>query len=129
MDVIQEVRDFLYNLEMKAGIRSAVMAVEKDVKEIGTETVNYIKTNGLQDVYTLATALLAGAATGTPWATLGATLVTQAESAGIALAKGAEAIVLGQAQTDLIAVGKLISPTSNAIVASITPSASPAPAA
>lgn len=97
----------------EAPIEQEVIA---DVKAIGGAAITYIETNGLQAAYDIAKALLAGAATGTPWATLGATLLAQLEAAGISIAKGAEAIILGQAQADLIATGSLISPTSGTVV-------------
>ena len=74
-------------------------------------------------MYALAKAALLGAATGTPWATIAATVVTQGEAAGIQIAKGAETIVLAQAQADLIAAGNLVAPSTGAVVA-----ANPAPA-
>ncbi len=107
---------------------ATVQKVETDVVAIGTSALNYIKNNALTDLYNIALAVLTGAATGTPWATLGATVVTQGEAAGIAIEKGAESIVLAQAQADLIAAGTLVSPTSGAVVtsAAVTPSAAPA---
>jgi len=102
-----------------------VQTFETDIDEIVDEAGNYIKVNGLQDVYSLAKALLLSVATQTPWAELCANLASQAVSAGIALAKGAEAIVLGKAQADLLATGSIASPTTNAPVA---PLAQDAPA-
>ncbi len=100
-----------------AKFRPEIKIVENDAHAIVSASVSYIEKNGLQALYGLATALLTGAVTGTPWAELGASLVTQAETAGIAIAKGAETIVLGQAQADLIAAGKLIAPTTGETVA------------
>jgi hypothetical protein len=95
---------------------SEVQTVESDVESIGSSALTYIKTNGLTDLYQIAIAALAGAATGTPWATISATVVSQGEAAGISIAKGAETIVLAQAQADLIAAGKLVAPSTGAIV-------------
>lgn len=113
--------DFLENLLTKAKSSDVTKTIETDVEAIGTAAFNFIKTNGLQDLYQIALSVLAGAATGTPWATIGATVVSQGEAASIAIAKGAESIVLAQAQADLIAQGKLIAPTSGAVVTTNAP--------
>ena len=96
---------------------ATVQTVEADVTGIASATLNYIKSNGRTDLYQIALAALTGAATGTPWATIGATVVSQGEAAGITIAKGAESIVIAQAQADLIAQGKLVAPTTGAVVA------------
>ncbi len=96
--------------------RPEIKIVENEGHAIVSASISYIEKNGLQAVYGLATALLTGAATGTPWATLMASLLAQAETAGITIAKGAESIVLGQAQADLIAAGTLIAPSTGAVV-------------
>jgi hypothetical protein len=93
-----------------------VGTVVEDVEAAGQSALAYIKANALTDAYKIATAALLGAATGTPWATLAATVVAQVEAAGIAIAKGAETIVLAQAQADLIAAGKLVAPSTGAVV-------------
>lgn len=98
-----------------------VQTVETKVEAIGSSALAYIKSNGLTDLYQIALSVLAGAATGTPWATIGATVVSQGETAGISIAKGAEGIVIAQAQADLIAQGTLASPTTGAVVASAAP--------
>lgn len=110
---------------------SIVETVETDAVAIGTSALAYIKTNGLTDLYQIAMSVLTGAATGTPWATIGATVVSQGEAAGISIAKGAESVVLAQAQADLIAAGTIVSPTSGTVVtsASATTTASTTPAA
>jgi hypothetical protein len=97
---------------------TAVKTVETDVEAAGTSAVSYIKTNLLTELYTLGKSLLLGAATGTSWATLAATLLAQGEAAGLTIAKGAETIVLAQAQADLIAAGSLAAPSTGAVVAS-----------
>lgn len=90
-----------------------VITVETDVEQAGTSALAYIKTNGLQDLYAFATTLLAGIATGTPWGVLLTSLTAQAITAGITLAKGAEGVVLAQAQADLIAAGKIAAPVAS----------------
>ena len=104
---------------------SVVQAVETDAEAIGASALAYIKSNALASLYQIALSVLTGAATGTPWATIGATVVSQGEAAGITIAKGAESIVLAQAEADLIAQGKLIAPTSGAVVSAI-PAVDPA---
>ena len=99
-----------------------VETVETDAEAIGVSALNFIKTQGLQDLYNIAMSVLTGVATGTPWATVAATVVTQGETAGITIAKGAESIVLAQAQADLIAAGKLVAPSTGTVVTA-TPAA------
>lgn len=113
-----EVYTWLQNevIKLEAAFGPEVKAVEADAKAIGTATLNFIKTQGLQDLYQIALAALTGAATGTPWATVAATVVSQGEAAGMTIAKGAETIVLAQAQADLISAGKLIAPTTGTVV-------------
>lgn len=108
---------WLKNELAKIEANPEVQTAETDVKAIGTSALNFIKTNGLTDLYQIALAVLAGAASGTPWATIGATVVKQGEEAGISIAKGAEAVVIAQAQADLVAAGTIVSPTSGAVVA------------
>lgn len=96
---------------------STVETIETDAKAIGASALSYIKSNGLTDLYQIALAVLTGAATGTPWATIGATVVSQGEAAGISIAKGAESVVIAQAQADLVAQGALVAPTTGAVVA------------
>lgn len=103
-----------------------VETVENDVKAIGVSALNYIKSNGLTDLYNIALSALTGAATGTSFATVAATVVKQGEEAGITIAKGAESVVLAQAQADLVAQGAIVAPTTGAVVAP-TPAAPAAP--
>lgn len=115
--LITDIEEDFDALVAKIKGSTTATVIVQDGDAIGSATLTFIKTNALTDLYNIALAVLAGAATGTPWAELGATVVSQGEAAGIAIAKGAEAIVLGQAQVDLIAAGKLVSPTSGEIVA------------
>jgi hypothetical protein len=97
--------------KLEALLSPAEKVVVADAEAIGTSAVTYIKSNGLTALYTIATQTLLGTASGTPWLTLMASVVTQAEAAGMTIIKGAESVVLGQAQADLIAAGKLLPPT------------------
>jgi hypothetical protein len=97
-----------------------VHTIETDGEAIATSAWTYIKSNGLTTLYSMAMALLTGAATGTSFTALGTQLLQQGETAGIQIAKGAEGIVLAQAQADLVAAGSIVSPTSGAIVTSGT---------
>lgn len=115
------------NLIAKLKSSTVVQTAETDAEAIGSATLAYIKQNALTDLYQIAIAALTGAATGTPWATIGATVVSQGETAGITIAKGAESIVIALAQADLIAQGKLVAPTSGAVVTAAP--AAPAPEA
>jgi len=113
---VQELKDDFTAFYNKFQSAPIVHETEVEVRAIGASALGYIEHNGLTALYSIALAALSGAATGTSWATIGATIVSQGEAAGITIAKGAEAIVLAQAQADLVAAGKLISPTSGAIV-------------
>lgn len=119
---VTEVKALLAKFEAN----TEVQTIETDVKAIGVSALNFIKTNGLTDLYNIALSVLAGAATGTPWASIGATVVSQGETAGITIAKGAESIVIAQAQADLIAQGTLAAPTTGEVV---TPAPAPSGAA
>lgn len=103
----------------KAALSPAEAVVVSDAEAIGDAAFNYIKTNGLADLYKIATAALLGAVTGTPWATIATSVVSQGEAAGITIAKGAESIVLASAQADLIAAGQLVAPTTGTVVAPV----------
>ncbi len=113
--IIEDVKALLAKLQ--AHFAPEIKAVENEAKAIGDAALTYIENNGLNALYNIATAALLGAATGTPWATIGATVVKQGEAAGISIAKGAETVVLAQAQADLIAVGKLLPPGSTLPIA------------
>lgn len=117
MSFINELETDVTNLLTKIKGSAAVKTVETDVVAIGKSALSYIETNGLQDLYKIALAALTGAATGTSFTAIGATVLAQGEQAGIQIAKGAEGIVLAQAQADLVAAGSLASPTSGATVA------------
>lgn len=114
--------------ELKVSFSPEIKTAENDLKAIGASAVSYIESNGLKDLYTIAMSVLTGAATGTPYTTVLASVVTQGEAAGISIAKGAEAVVVAQAQADLIAAGTLASPSTGTTIAT-TPAPSPAPAA
>lgn len=117
MSFIQELENDVTALLGKIKSSAAVKTVETDVQAIGKSALSYIENNGLKDLYQIALAALTGAATGTPFAAIGATVLKQGEAAGISIAKGAEGIVLAQAQADLVAAGSLASPTSGTTVA------------
>lgn len=93
---------------------SEVQAVETDVQAIGSTTLNYIKTNGLQDLYQIAMTLVAAALPGASWTGVLASIEAQAITDGKTLISGASAIVASQAQADLIAAGKLLPPVATA---------------
>lgn len=93
-----------------------VKEVEKDAEAIGEATYDYIKKNALSDLYNIAIAALMGVTSGTPYTAVLATVLSQGKAAGITIAKGAEAIVVAQAQADLIAAGKLVAPSTGAVV-------------
>lgn len=114
-EIITEFENFLTGL--KAKFSPKIKTVENDAKAIGASALSYIENNGLTALYTIAMSELTGVAAGTPYTTLLASVVTQGEAAGISIAKGAEAVVVGQAQADLIAAGTLASPSTGATIA------------
>lgn len=116
MSFIKEIENDVTNLLAKIKSSPVVKTVETDVVAIGKSALSYIENNGLQDLYKIALAALTGAATGTSFVAIGATVLAQGEAAGITIAKGAEAVVLAQAQADLVAAGSLVSPTSGTTV-------------
>lgn len=112
-EFITEIEADAKALWLKISGNTAVKAVEADVEAIGTATVSYIKTNGLQDLYQLALGLLP-TLVGAPWGATLAALEAKALEMGKVLLTGASAIVASQAQADLIAAGKLIAPVATA---------------
>ena|ERR1700761_1972955 len=76
---------------------------DKELVEYATPALDYLKANGGKAVLLLAEGVLSGAASGTPWATLAASLLTAAEQEGIALAEGAASSVLNFAKANLAA--------------------------
>lgn len=116
-DIYDEIKNTVAKWYNHFQDNPTVHKAETEAKAIEHSAVDYISKNGLQAFYQICVAVLTGAATGTPWATVGATAVAQAEQAGIAIAKGAESIVLAQAQADLVAAGNLAAPTTGAVVA------------
>lgn len=82
-----------------------VQETEKEVIDYATPALKYIEANGGKAILMLAEGVLAGAAAGTPWATLIASLGTAAEAASIQLVEGAAGVVLNYAQSNLVATG------------------------
>lgn len=98
----------------KAAVEPAAAAVETDVKEAGSEAWNLIKTQGLQDVYTIAENTLLAAIAGAPWTGTLAAIETAAVAAGKTLGKEVIASIGAAAQADLLAAGKLLPPVAPA---------------
>lgn len=83
-----------------------VNETQAEIVTYATPAIEYIEKNGGTAVLTLAESVLAGAVAGTPWATLSASLVASAETAGIQLAEGAAAAILNFAKSNMVAEGK-----------------------
>lgn len=98
-DVVGDLKAFVTRLEGTKTVQTA----ETEVKAIGSAALSYISANGLKDLYAIAMSALSGAATGTAPEAIAATVLSQGEAAGIAIAKGAEQVVIAQAQADLAA--------------------------
>lgn len=114
--LITEIKNLIADFESSPVVKTA----ETDVEAAGTAAWQYIQTNGLTDLIGIAKGVLLSVATGSPYTAILSEVVTQGEAAGISIAKGAEAIVVAQAQADLIAVGQLVSPSTGATVAPVT---------
>jgi len=119
--IIAEIKTLIAKFEASPVVETA----ETDVEAAGSAAWDYIKTNGLTDLIGIAKGVLLSVATGTPYATILSEVVTQGTAAGIAIAQGAEAVVVALAQSDLIAVGQLASPSTGVAVtsAAVTPAA------
>jgi len=110
------------NLLAKLKGSSAIQTVETDAKAIGSATLSFIETNGLQDAYQIALTVVSAALPGASWTGVLASIETQALAAGKQLITGGSAILASMAQADLMAAGKLLPPVS-------APIATPAPQA
>lgn len=106
--IIREIKALIAKFE--EAVDPAVDAAVTDVETIGKSALDYIKTNGLQDLYQIALTVVGGAVAGAPWVGTLAAITAQAAADGKALLTGAEAVVAAQAQADLIAAGKLLPP-------------------
>lgn len=91
-------------------IQTAIKAIENFLHGVVDEVdtviepgIAYLKANAPAAAITLGESLLAGAVAESPWATLIASLITQAEQAGITLTENAAKVVLNTAQNNLIA--------------------------
>lgn len=100
----------------KAAFTPAVQTIETDAVTLE----QWVVTNGYPLIMQDALALITGALTGTPWATLTASLISQAEAQGKTLEAGAAQVALNLAQSQLIVAGT---------VAPVTPTASIVPPA
>lgn len=103
--IFEKIDAFIASL--KAEFTPEIKTVENDAKAIGASALAYIENNGLNDLYTIATSVLSSVASGTAWGTVLSAVVTQGEAAGITIVKGAESVVVAQAQADLIAIGTI----------------------
>lgn len=110
--IVDELKAIIAKIEGNSEVQTA----ETEAEALGSSAWKYIKTNGLQDLVAIAKSALLGAATGTSYTAILATVVSEGEAAGISIAKGAEAIVVAGAQADLIAAGQLVSPSTTALV-------------
>jgi hypothetical protein len=100
--------------KVESALTPAAKVVETDAEAIGSATLNFIKANGLQDLYQIALTVVAAMVPGASWTAALASIESQAVADGKQIVQGATAIVAGMAQTDLIAAGKLLPPTAAA---------------
>ena len=82
-----------------------VQTAEADIAFDATTLTTWLKTNAYPLVMQDALALVTGALTGTSWATLTASLISQAEAQGKTLEAGAAQVALNLAQSQLIVNG------------------------
>lgn len=114
MSILADAKALVAKIESE--FSPQIKIAENDAKAIGAATLSFIETNGLKDLYTIAMTVLTNVASSTPWVTVLATVVSQGEAAGIAIAKGAESVVVSQAQADLIATGTIPAPVATPAV-------------
>lgn len=99
--------------KLKTALAPAEATAVADIETIGKSALDYIKTNGLQDLYQLALVAVSAMVPGASWSATLASIEAQAIADGKQLVQGATAVVAAQAQADLIAAGKLLPPVSN----------------
>jgi len=114
-----EVITWLENELAKLKGNTVVKAVETDVTSIGSATLNYIKTNGLQDLYQIAVNVLTSVTIGSPWSGIISAVESQAVADGKSILAGSSTIVTSIAQSDLLAAGKLL-PSAISTAAAVT---------
>lgn len=105
MHIVDEFEALIAKL--RAHFSPEIKEIENDAKTIGSAALTYIETNGLKALYTIAMSVLTSIANDTPWGEVLKSVVEQGEAAGIAIVKGAESVVVAQAQADLIATGTI----------------------
>lgn len=102
-----------------------VQTVETDIKTDAITLEQWVVTNGYPMLMQDALALVTGELTGTPWATLIATLISQAKAQSVQLKAGVAQVALNLAESQLIVAGakQPVTPTTPAPEA---PAAAPA---
>jgi hypothetical protein len=106
--IIADIKAGIAKLE--AALAPAETAVADDADAIGSATLNFIKTNGLQDLYQIAITVVGAMLPGASWTAALASIESQAVAAGKQLVSGSTAIVAALAQADLLAAGKSLAP-------------------
>ncbi len=100
--------------KIEAEFAPAVAGAESDLQQAGVATLNYIKANGLQDLYQIALTVVGAMLPGASWTAALASIETQAVADGKQILSGSTAVVASMAQSDLIAAGKLLPPVATA---------------
>jgi len=111
MSILSEIEADAEALLAKIKDNTIVETAVGDAKAIESASVSYLKANGLQDIYQLALDFLP-ALLGQPWGTVVAKVGTEAVAMGKTLTEGEKALIASQAQADLIAAGKLLTPVT-----------------
>jgi hypothetical protein len=106
-------------------MKNFLEGVENDIDSVLQPGIAYLEANVPAEAITIGEGILAAAANGTPWATLLASMLKQAEAAGITLVEAAASAALNAAQTNLIAKGD----TASVLTPTPQPVASTGPAA
>lgn len=118
-EALESIKEAAIDLLHKIEGNPVVQTVVADAKDVESVSWNWLKTNGLQDLYQIALALVGAAVPGTNWTTILANIEAQAIADGKQLVAGASAVAAAQAQADLIAAGKLLPPVANAQTAEV----------
>ena len=104
-NILTELEADVSALLAKIKGNTGVQTIETDVKFDATTLVSWVETNGYPLIMQDALALVTGALTGTPWATLTASLIATALTQGKTLEAGAAQVALNLAQSQLIVNG------------------------
>lgn len=110
---IQEIKDDVSAILAKIEGNTTVQTVITDVKSDAVTLEQWVVTNGYPLILQDASAVITGILTGTPWATIVATLITTAAAQTKTIEAGVAHVALNLAQSQLIVSGAVapVTPT------------------